>query len=1265
MSRLIQIEYALRAIDGARFHQLCDTYLTRRGYPMNPFGRSLGVDKVRRGTPDSWALLPNGKYLFAEYTTQQTQVLSKLLSDLAKCLDEEKTGVPVAKIQHVTFVHTAVLSPADQDVLIQEARRHGVEVTQIGIGPLTHDILQNYPDLARDYLNLEIDTGQIVSLEEFIALYGRNALATPLDITFRFREDEVVQVLAALDTADLVIVSGRTGVGKSRLVVECARLFATTQPSLEVRCIYNRGANLFEDLRLRFAGPGDYLVIVDDANRLDGLGQLLQLLHDVRPGRRIKVIATVRDYALSGVREEARPYGGGIEVAVGPLTDSEIESLVENVFELTDLVTLNRIVAVAKGYPRLAVMMARVAQERGTVESIQDVSALFDEYYSAVREKLDAFGDPRLIRVAGIVAFFGTLDRADEARMEQVAATFGVPSDAFWDMAERLHRMELLEMYENEVVKIADQVLATYLFYLACFKVHVLDFTIFLGDFYPHPRERLMDALKPVMSAFGSTSLLTLLRPHVERAWDAAAQAADEDRLLHMAADFWFLRPSEALILMHERIEAMQPIPRGELNSNYRQTLPPQSPSILKVLASFREAGEEDLRTALALLLEYALKRPNGLPQFLRIFHDSYGFSLASSAQGYVVERSVVDTLIGRLAATNDPLFAIMFLETARTYLETAHSTMRVETGRDRATVRFRERVLEQTPQLTELRQRTWSQLFALAEGAYQPDVLHIIREYVSKVSDPSAKAIVAEDARELLPFLSETLDAADDIGCALWQEYLDALARLDIPFSPELRDRFRSDLNPLVELLSSGMRSPVERAAEENNRVWRERLREHFASYEVSDYIRFFGRCAAPYFSAESRDARNRLRDGIATMLHILAERDPALYASVLTYYLALDDLFDLLRHGLVALLVDGRGARAAHEVLTTPEYQRKNAWLFEFHRVLPPEAATREFLAEIYDLYRTADPDDFPAETDFLLKYAEVNSELIARLVEILTERAEHNLKAGRGLALLLDSQCALSLQLPVLFSDRLEALKHAYRVACRAWFKVDPDGTIFGSILEMDAEFAVEYVKWTFADHVSAIRSAPDVSSFSRDYAFLWRREDHARLMTKVVDCLYALEVGTDRESCLRAFLSSPEDDKDLGIYTTPTDLIEQQDRFLADLLASRAGEQGLIEWLFDTVAWLPEGRRRPLIGVFLAHNANPDDFDRLKLGPELWSHGSLVPTLEGRIDFLNSLLPFLGGITFLRHRRCIERQITELRDGIVGAKRKEFVNDHRHP
>src|SRR5947199_10232716 len=102
MSKLAQIETALKGLNPAGFQRLCDSYLYTLGYEnINPIGLVIGADKVVQGTPDTLFSQLDGSYIFAEYATQQEGLASKFEKDLTKCFDPEKTGIPMDRIHEV------------------------------------------------------------------------------------------------------------------------------------------------------------------------------------------------------------------------------------------------------------------------------------------------------------------------------------------------------------------------------------------------------------------------------------------------------------------------------------------------------------------------------------------------------------------------------------------------------------------------------------------------------------------------------------------------------------------------------------------------------------------------------------------------------------------------------------------------------------------------------------------------------------------------------------------------------------------------------------------------------------------------------------------------------------------------------------------------------------------------------------------------------------------------------------------------------------
>ena len=134
-------------------------------------------------------------------------MFEKLKGDLKKCFDEAKTGISVSNIDEIVICHTSVLSTKEQECLSQECQGRGINVNIFGIGSISFDLYQKYPGLARDFLGIEVDTGQIVSPSEFVAVYDKNRFSARLDTVFHFRENEVKQALMSLDERDCLIIS--------------------------------------------------------------------------------------------------------------------------------------------------------------------------------------------------------------------------------------------------------------------------------------------------------------------------------------------------------------------------------------------------------------------------------------------------------------------------------------------------------------------------------------------------------------------------------------------------------------------------------------------------------------------------------------------------------------------------------------------------------------------------------------------------------------------------------------------------------------------------------------------------------------------------------------------------------------------------------------------------------------------------------------------------------------------------------------------------
>ena len=78
MANIESIKQKILQLDAGSFQNLCDSYLYKTGYPsIVSLGGEAGTRKTTLGTPDTYFIASNGKYVFVEYTTQKLRMTLK------------------------------------------------------------------------------------------------------------------------------------------------------------------------------------------------------------------------------------------------------------------------------------------------------------------------------------------------------------------------------------------------------------------------------------------------------------------------------------------------------------------------------------------------------------------------------------------------------------------------------------------------------------------------------------------------------------------------------------------------------------------------------------------------------------------------------------------------------------------------------------------------------------------------------------------------------------------------------------------------------------------------------------------------------------------------------------------------------------------------------------------------------------------------------------------------------------------------------------
>jgi len=1260
MSKINQIEQALFEIDGGEFQKLADLYLAEKGFKnVNSIGSVIGTNKVRKGTPDSLVMTPDGKFIFAEYTAQQNSLFEKLQSDLKKCLDESRTGIPIDKVERIIFCFTGKLSSSDEYKLSINCHNHGIKLDLFGINTIASDLYIKFPALARDFLGISIDTGQIVSPDRFVSVYNSNKLAAKLDTGFHFREKEICSLLDALENEKVVVISGPAGVGKSRLALEACRRFNERHPKYEVLCVFGRNRDLWEDLQARFLKPGSFLILVDDANRISRFSYIVDLLQHQREDQQIKVIVTVRDYAIVKLRDEMLPIGGGAEIELSPFTDDQIKKLIADEYGIRNYFYLERIAEISHGNPRLAVMAAEIAKQN-SLDSIYDVSSLYDIYFSSIRKDLVSEGtDPGktdLLKVAAIVSFFKAVDRTNDAMMKQIEEAFGIIPSSFWEAAGHLHEIEILDMYEDEVVRMPDQVLSTYLFYLAFFKEEVLDFGMLLDYFFPKLRHRIIDSINPILSAFNKECIIDAIHPHVGRLWKKFEAANDEESLINLLEVFGFINRTDTLLWVQNQIDRLKPDPVDISSIIFEKdsknlALPP----ILSVLKPFAIVQESEVRVALDLLLHYLMKKPAEVPLVLRILIDDYGFKPDSYLREFEIQRAVIDVLEGRLEHGN-PLFSRVFLAVASNYLGTHFESIEMKDARSFQITNFD---LKATSELILLRKNIWQQLKTLYEYRdLQNIILRLIRNYCKPTLSATDSEIVRSDAEQVLPFLESILNPCNYQHCVLMYDYLNFLSHYKIKISDDLKEWFHNDTYKIAEIVLPewGEQRRLNLSYEEYEQYKNSQLAEFTASYTLDDYARFIECCQEIQATLSEGQNKYYIQRSLVSIFISLADRDADLFVRVIGMYLEYQDPLQINSPLIIEKLLDHLGRDGTLQFLRKPKYPTKNKWLFVVFMLLREKDINEKVLAQLYELYEQAAWGDLPYNFDYLLRYIFLDERVVAKVTSIVLKKQNGDSTKTDSLAMLFNPNAEVAKCLPSLFADNLDLLEQAYLMTEGISGQIDYDGQALNRILNLDPAFITEYIAWKYENAGQSFLTSHDDQ---KDYAFIWARNDYKEIMDKVVESVYSREQDPliSTSTYLIKFFQIKDNRND-----ALEEIRERQNIFLMQLINDRSTEMGFIKYIFRVISYFSPDRRCMFIEQFVKQNQSFEAFKALPLEPSLWSwRESQVPLLQERINFWKLLIPIMNTADLLKHKQFLEQQIQLLRLQIEQEKKKDFIED----
>ncbi|APD07666.1 hypothetical protein UJ101_02165 [Flavobacteriaceae bacterium UJ101] len=790
MSRLQTIENRLKEINGTVFQELCDSYLTIRDnnyLAISRTGSQTGKQKTTKGTPDTFFQLPNGNFLYSEITTD-TSTKNKLANDIKACFDPDKTKIPVEKIQEIILCFNWNI---DQDKITElntlaQSYKADIRIRYLMLQELALELHLNHRDLAHHYLGLPLDTGQIVSIENFIKEYDRasKGIATPLNNTFLHRETELKELSNAIDSHDFIILTGAPGVGKTKLALEAINNYLSKNNSFQAYCVSYKSHTLLDDLYQYFDVDKDYILFVDDANRIDAFEQITGFFKANRNGK-LKIIITVRDYAFQEIGRKCQEFSTQ-QIDLFKLSDEQIIDIIKSEpFEILNPDYHKEIVRISNGNPRLAIMTSLLAKQEQNLYALHNVSDLFEKYFSTFIKDDGEFENPLNIKCLGLIAFFYTIPYKNRKITESILNEFDISYNDFVDTIDTLDKLELVEI-QFEHVKVPEQNLATFFFYKAFVKDNLLSFSTLLNNYFENYKNRFTDSIIPANNTFGPQNVMDKIKPDLINYWKHIS--SNSNKSFDFLNSFWFYLQDQTLEFTYQQIEAFPKVENTVYDTSYETNqFNYDKDEIIELLGNFFRLNNKNLKDSIGLLFEYVSRKPDKLPELIHKIRELLIFDRDDEYSNFYRQKTLFDILIEGVEK-NDELLSTSFYELAKTFL--SHKFQQFKGGRKNSIIHYQYPIPNNST-IQEFRTKTWNCLESSFDS--RPIMAFSLLKNYSRVHPDVNKEIMSFDIPFVLNIIDKHLTNENFEHCKYVQDQIRWFRRhdFDLPEFSNLTNRF------------------------------------------------------------------------------------------------------------------------------------------------------------------------------------------------------------------------------------------------------------------------------------------------------------------------------------------------------------------------------------------------------------------------------------------------------------------------------------------
>ena len=1237
-SKQTQIENKITTLSPSDFQKFCDAFLSKKfcDAKILGLGSKTGTLKTTIGNPDTYFRKSNGKYIFVVYTTQEKRIYEKILEDIEKCFDVLKTGVVASEIDLIIACHsTSTLSAGEDKCLHDYCIEHGVELDIYGTDEMARQICNKYRSIGKDFLGVEIDTNQILSKFDFICEYDRNPMAAPLNTSFVAREEDKENLINEIMSNSVTVVSGKAGTGKTRLVLE-ALTDIDKADEWNILCIKNRNLEIYTDLMTYLEEPDKYIVFVDDANEFSGVPLLIDFVNQRDKGYDVKVVATVRDYAKVDLIREISQLSNYSLVNIEKFSDEDITTFLDITFGIKNDIYVSRIIKIAEGNPRIAYMEGKLAVDKQSLSSIKDATGLYEGYYSSYIEgKIGE--EEKLCIVFGLISVVKAVKIDNLKIFSEILNSVNITEDEFVDIVHRLSSMEMIDLRFDLMAMIADQCVANYMLYYTFFKKRYIDLNILVHEGFCKFRTGLIKFINTYLNIFNNSLSKKFMEQAIIEVWNEF-EKEDSSLFWEYVKTFHIFKPEESFILVKKEIEK---IDKEEFNPftidfSKKESI---SDDLLNILGGYK--GSEYINIVLSLLDIYASKSEINAKKALSLIKSEFGIDCNSENYDFYGEIKIAELIRDNKYSET---FNVVLLQYTQYMLgsEFRHSTM--ERGNS---ITMYNLTIHSCDAVKKYRSILWkwvNQMINFEE--YEDCIIKLLNEYCNRMRVVEDNDLLLFDKTYIDKIITKIKKNNFDFAYLIrgidyvWRKKGISCQNLD-------KSILETDLWQTYLML-------------ENNFCYYDgkynEYRDHrnknlisFADALESDKVKEFINNVMLILENVKDGDKYQFIDGVQIIIResCRLHKNEETFAELLY---SKTDSISIYPNELLKSLFDIWGKEKLFSWLISTNNGNRNKWMFAYFEEMPASDVFENDLRRLLE-YLKDDSDKKIINSSyrnmrFLDKFKIIDPDIYVKASKIILEKKEYSMIiVSIYFELLFNENVFRPEEVLNLYQNDLSVLQDIYFILIRYNKTFDYEGIFFKSFLKIDKNWAYRYGEYFYENKIDF------------DYAVyfinhLWQMDDSIEYFTKLFNYGYEKFKPNTRE--FESYF-----DNALLHMEEATDVYEKQKKWLLKLVVNYAFDEK-IQVIFSLSSELEEDLRREMVKTFLKNNKSYEQFSKLKLESNQWSGtGSMIPIMQRRKEYLESLLPLVNGLDFLEHKDLINRYIRIWEERILREQMDEIM------